>query len=86
MGDPVHKAALSTLDTFLAHGLFRGAYQGHIGTAFFQDLGWTYTMLASHEDDDTQDDTEPLGPLGTPFEPRPHPNNCRTNSYRYQKA
>ncbi|CEI60178.1 hypothetical protein FVEN_g6362 [Fusarium venenatum] len=45
MGGPLHKAALETFDTLHRHGLFRGAYKGHmLGTAFFNDIGWTYTM------------------------------------------
>lgn len=45
MGGPLHKAALETFDTLHRHGLFRGAYRGHmLGTAFFKDMGWTYTM------------------------------------------
>ncbi|KAG8670912.1 hypothetical protein FPOAC2_04219 [Fusarium poae] len=45
MGGPLHKAALETFDTLHRHGLFRGAYLGHmLGTAFFKDIGWTYTM------------------------------------------
>lgn len=60
MGGPVHKAALATMDTFLEHGIFNGAYQGHmLGTAFFQNRdGWTYTQVAESDSDSTH--TEPL--------------------------
>ncbi|KAM0231488.1 hypothetical protein ACHAP5_011046 [Fusarium lateritium] len=45
MGGPLHKAALETFDTLHRHGLFRGAYKGHmLGTAFFKDIGLLYTM------------------------------------------
>ncbi|KAK8080293.1 hypothetical protein PG997_008111 [Apiospora hydei] len=45
MGGPMYRAALKALDTIYKHGLLRGSYQGHmLGTAFFPDQGWTYTM------------------------------------------
>ena len=59
MGGPLHKAALRTLDIAFGNGLFKGAHEGHmLGTAFFREDDWTYTMqckngaLPSH--------TEPL--------------------------
>ena len=45
MGGPMHKVALSVLDRMFSHGLFKGPHQGHmLGTSFFPEQGWTYTM------------------------------------------
>ncbi|EFR01073.1 hypothetical protein MGYG_04076 [Nannizzia gypsea CBS 118893] len=45
MGGPLHKAALETFDALHRHGLFRGSHRGHmLSTAFFREIGWTYTM------------------------------------------
>ncbi|KID94106.1 hypothetical protein MAJ_09945, partial [Metarhizium majus ARSEF 297] len=47
MGGPMHKAALQILDTLYTHGLFQGQHRGHmLGTAFFEDIGWTYTLCS----------------------------------------
>lgn len=59
MGGPKHKIALSVLDQMFLHGLFKGPHQGHmLGTSFFPEQGWTYTM---HEDcGEHKAHTEPL--------------------------
>ncbi|KAI3391115.1 hypothetical protein diail_7938, partial [Diaporthe ilicicola] len=45
MGGPMHKAALKTFDVMYGHDLFNGPNQGHmLGTAFFPELQWSYTM------------------------------------------
>lgn len=45
IGGPFHKVALEAYDTLSAHGLFLGRARGHmLGTAFFTELGWTYTL------------------------------------------
>ncbi|KAK8042408.1 hypothetical protein PG994_012891 [Apiospora phragmitis] len=50
MGGPMHKAALKALDTIFEHGLLKGPQQGHmLGTAFFPDQGWKYTMHGGSE-------------------------------------
>ncbi|KAK8133129.1 hypothetical protein PG999_001302 [Apiospora kogelbergensis] len=50
MGGPMHKAALKALDVIYDHGLLKGPHQGHmLGTAFFPDQGWTYTMHGGTE-------------------------------------
>lgn len=50
MDGPLHKAALKTLDTIFDHGLMKGAHQGHmLGSAFFPDQGWQYTMHGGSE-------------------------------------
>ncbi|KUI55250.1 hypothetical protein VP1G_02646 [Cytospora mali] len=47
MGGPMHKAALKVLDTIYSYGLLKGHQQGHmLGTAFFPELGWKYTMYS----------------------------------------
>ncbi|KID84797.1 hypothetical protein MGU_07947 [Metarhizium guizhouense ARSEF 977] len=47
MGGPMHKAALQILDTLYTHGLFQGQHHGHmLGTAFFEDIGWTHTLCS----------------------------------------
>lgn len=44
MGGPLHKAALTTLDTLLTSGLFRGSGLGHmLGSPFFNDSHLRYT-------------------------------------------
>ncbi|KAJ4152246.1 hypothetical protein NW754_004041 [Fusarium falciforme] len=51
MGGPLHKAALKALDTIFLHGLFNGPNQGHmLGTAFFRQRNWTYTMHGDGEE------------------------------------
>ncbi|ROW03790.1 hypothetical protein VMCG_05395 [Cytospora schulzeri] len=58
MGGPMHKAALNVFDIVYRHGLLKGRQQGHmLGTAFFPELGWAYTMYSQglHEEH-----TEPL--------------------------
>jgi len=58
MGGPLHKAALNCLDTAFTYGLFKGAQQGHmLGTSFFSQKSWTYTMHAN--DHATESHTEP---------------------------
>lgn len=58
MGGPLHKAALNTLDNIYHHGLFKGAYRGHmLGTPFFCSQDWKYTM---HGDGLNETHTEPL--------------------------
>ena len=45
MGGPLHKAALSTLDHILRHGLFRGTDQGHmLGSPFYRDMNLRYLV------------------------------------------
>ena len=45
MGGPLQKAALQTLDVLFSHSLLKGPQQGHmLGTAFFRDEGWQYTL------------------------------------------
>ncbi|KAL8365222.1 hypothetical protein RB595_004158 [Gaeumannomyces hyphopodioides] len=45
MGGSLHKRVLEVLDVIFAHGLLRGAGQGHmLGTAFLPSRDWTYTM------------------------------------------
>lgn len=59
LGGPMYKAALKTLDKFFEHGLFEGPHQGHmLGTAFFPEQGWQYTMHGDGEKHETH--TEPL--------------------------
>lgn len=49
MGGPLHKAALKALDTIFLHGLFKGSNQGQmLGTSFFHQLNWEYTMHDEH--------------------------------------
>lgn len=53
MGGPMHKAALKVFDIIYNYGLLKGRQQGHmLGTAFFPELGWTYTMYSQgiHEE------------------------------------
>lgn len=59
MSGPLHKVGLLVMDKVFQHGLLRGPHQGHmLGTAFFPELGWTYTM---HSDDTNfPKHTEPL--------------------------
>ena len=59
MGGPMHKVALAVLDRMFSHGLMKGPHQGHmLGTSFFPEQGWTYTM---HDDcDGHKAHTEPL--------------------------
>ncbi len=57
-GGPLYKAALQALDCLRIHGLFQGREQGHmLGSPFFPDEGWTYTMHSS--DDKWAQHTEP---------------------------
>ncbi|KAI8710872.1 hypothetical protein NCS52_01530000 [Fusarium sp. LHS14.1] len=47
MAGPLSPTALEVIDTAFCHGLFNGVQQGHmLGSAFYQDMGWTYTMHA----------------------------------------
>ncbi|KAI0454255.1 hypothetical protein F5B21DRAFT_504541 [Xylaria acuta] len=59
MSGPLHKAGLLVMDKIFQHGLLKGPQQGHmLGTAFFPELGWTYTMHSKDENFPTH--TEPL--------------------------
>ncbi|KAJ9653652.1 hypothetical protein H2198_007203 [Neophaeococcomyces mojaviensis] len=59
MGGPLHKAALQCLDTAFTYGLFKGPQQGHmLGTSFFSQKSWTYTMHAN--DGAIESHTEPV--------------------------
>lgn len=59
MGGPLHKAALQCLDIAFAHGLFKGHYQGRmLGTTFFTQTSWTYTMHANNNA--VESHTEPV--------------------------
>lgn len=65
MGGPLHKPGLKTLDKLLTHGLFKGSHQGDmLGTAFFRQLSWSYTMYAGDAFDGINSEykthTEPL--------------------------
>lgn len=56
MGGPIHKAALEIYDTLHAHGLFLGRQRGHmLGTAFFNDIGWSYTLRGPGKDASAKD-------------------------------
>lgn len=58
MGGPMQKAALKVFDVMFRHDLFNGPYQGHmLGTAFFPELKWSYTM---HGQGVHETHTEPL--------------------------
>ncbi|KAI5920640.1 hypothetical protein F4810DRAFT_702810 [Camillea tinctor] len=59
MGGPMHKIGLVAMDTLFQHGLLKGSGQGHmLGTVFFSQQGWTYTM---HGDGvEYESHTEPL--------------------------
>jgi hypothetical protein len=47
MAGPLSPTALEVIDAAFRHGLFNGEEQGHmLGTAFYQDMEWTYTMHA----------------------------------------
>lgn len=49
MGGPLHSVALKALDVMFLHGLFKGPRVGHmLGTAFFPDQNWTYTIWTSN--------------------------------------
>lgn len=51
MGGPIHKAALEVFDTLYAHGLFSGRQRGHmLGTAFYKDVGWSYTLRGTGQE------------------------------------
>lgn len=58
MGGPMHKAALKVFDVIYRHDLFNGPNHGHmLGTAFFPELHWKYTMYGQGLD---EAHTEPL--------------------------
>ncbi|KAI0891876.1 hypothetical protein F4806DRAFT_489253 [Annulohypoxylon nitens] len=45
MGGPMHKIGLVAMDKLFQHGLLKGTDQGHmLGTVFFPEQGWAYTM------------------------------------------
>ena len=47
MAGPISPAALEVMDAVYRYGLLSGAVQGHmLGTAFYRDLGMSYTMHA----------------------------------------
>lgn len=51
MSGPIGSIALEAIDTAYKNGLFNGAVQGHmLGTHFYQDIGWTYTLHAYGKD------------------------------------
>ncbi|KAI0189893.1 hypothetical protein F4808DRAFT_467174 [Astrocystis sublimbata] len=59
MSGPLHKIGLAVMDKIFQHGILKGPHQGHmLGTAFFPELGWTYTMHS--EDENFPKHTEPL--------------------------
>lgn len=58
MGGPMHKAALKVFDVMYRNDIFNGPNQGHmLGTAFFPEVRWSYTMHGQGLD---ADHTEPL--------------------------
>ncbi|KAI0179928.1 hypothetical protein GGR52DRAFT_219450 [Hypoxylon sp. FL1284] len=51
MSGPLHKIGLIAMDRIFQHGLLKGAHQGHmLGTSFFPEQGWTYTMYGDDTD------------------------------------
>ena len=55
MGGPLHRASLHTLDKFFENGLFKGDSIGHmLGTAFFKNSGWSYTVWCNGQQESTE--------------------------------
>ncbi|KAK2591454.1 hypothetical protein QQS21_010863 [Conoideocrella luteorostrata] len=91
MGGPIHKAALEIFDKLYAHGLFLGRQRGHmLGTAFFNDIGWTYTLHGPGHEGLTKKTRNCLWALALGLLPVPefdsNSNNRRSRNRREEKG